>query len=417
MKEYKGMRTVTPREHKQLTRILNGWIAAGEAYGFQQYKTPILDPAELYEDKTSEEIVREQTYRFTDRAGRDVILRPEITPGVSRMMVDLQKHRVIRSPYKVFSIGSVFRYEKPQHGRTREHIQFNVDIFGESSAWAESEVIEIACDSLKRIGFRCEDFVVRLNDRHAVEKTLIDVGISGNMLPDVLRLFDRRKKMAVATFSREMKKITNISLDTIDKAMLHPTQRVQEVVNLLPEGIAAEYDPSVIRGFDYYTGIIFEIFTKDKKIASRSVAGGGRYDRLIESYGGSPLPAVGFGMGDIVLADCLEKIGSEDALPTTPVIVCATSEHATAYAQNLCRIMRSDFVDRKTDTHFPVSFIGTVPEKKLTDRYKRCEKDGVQYVIAADEQGNISARILASRKTKKSKTLGVIMRYIQKKKP
>ena len=120
----KGMRVFSPQEHEKLAQVLRGWTDAAVAYGFRQYKTSVLESADIYTDKTSEEIMSEQTYQFTDRGGRDVLLRPEITPGVSTMTVDLQKKRMFKTPFKVFSIGSVFRYENTQKGRSREHIQF-----------------------------------------------------------------------------------------------------------------------------------------------------------------------------------------------------------------------------------------------------------------------------------------------------
>ena len=306
----KGMRVFPPKEHEKLSQVLNGWTEAAVVHGFLQYKTSVLESVDIYADKTSEEIMREQTYRFTDRGGREVLLRPEITPGVSTMVVDLQKNRKLIQPFKVFSIGSVFRYENTQKGRSREHIQFNVDLFGDESAWADAEVIEVAFTSIEKIGFQKSDFIVRLNDRASMQQTIADLGIPTDSIKEVLRLLDKRDKISEKEFEKELSAygVTSVALDD---SLQEPPKRIREVIELLSESVPAEYDPKIVRGFDYYTGMVFEIYAKDRTTASRSVTGGGRYDALIESYGGDPLPAVGFGMGDVVLLDCAEAFGIE----------------------------------------------------------------------------------------------------------
>ena len=303
----KGMRVFPPKEHEKLSQVLAGWVGASTAYGFLQYKTSVLESVDIYLDKTSDEIMREQTYRFTDRGGRDVLLRPEITPGVSNMVVELQKNRAFHSPLKVFSIGSVFRYENTQKGRSREHIQLNVDIFGDDSAWTDAEVIAVAFGSLEKMGFQKSDFIVYLNDRSSMEERLSELGLPEKSLREMLRLLDKRDKISEKEFADELSSY-NITVTALDDALNETPKRVREIMTLLPSDIPTEYNPKIVRGFDYYTGMVFEIYAKEKKIASRSVTGGGRYDTLIESYGGDPLPAVGFGMGDVVVLDCLEAI-------------------------------------------------------------------------------------------------------------
>ena len=320
----KGMRVFTPDEHTKLAQVLHGWVDAAVLCGFRQYKTSVLESADIYTDKTSEEIMREQTYRFTDRGGRDVLLRPEITPGVSTMVVDLQKKRAFKPPFKIFSIGSVFRYENTQKGRSREHIQYNVDIFGSDAVWADAEVITVAFTALEKIGFQVKDFVVRLNDRATMEQVLTNFGLSENALQEVMRLLDKKGKMNRKEFAEHLSAydITDVALDD---ALREIPERVREVMELLPDTISAEYDPNIVRGFDYYTGIVFEIYAKDQKIAPRSVAGGGRYDTLIASYGGNPLPAIGFGMGDVVLLDCLEAYNLKTSEAGIVIALCVTN--------------------------------------------------------------------------------------------
>ena len=411
MKEYKGMRIFQPNEHKKLARILKGWMQAATARGFQQYKTSVLDPIELYEGKTSEEIMREQTYRFTDRGGREVVLRPEITPGVSSMVVEMQNKRTLQTPLKVFTIGSVFRYENPQKGRKREHIQYNVDIFGEPAAWAEAEVIEVAFAAIEDIGLKKSDFEVRINDRSAMKTVLTDLGIKEEKMPEVLRLLDRREKMDESAFNDELGTLLDIdrSANTIDNELQKTPERVDEVINLLPKDISAEYDPKIIRGFDYYTGIVFEIFAKDKNRASRSITGGGRYDNLIETYGGTPLPAVGFGMGDVTLADCMQELDIKtDSEEMTTVVLCTTAKDMVKKAYAIGEKWRSGAKE-----HFTVSFIGFVPKKKLTDIYKRHE-ERARFVVSLDENNTLHARMLAKQETVESNDHNFIAYHLYK---
>ena len=377
-----------PKEHIKLSQILNGWVDAASTYGFLQYKTSVLESADLYTDKTSEEIMREQTYRFTDRGGRDVLLRPEITPGVSSMVVKMQKNRLFRSPLKVFSIGSVFRYENTQKGRSREHIQFNADIFGDDSAWTDTEIITVAFAALEKIGFQKKDFVIYLNDRSSVEQILAELGIPDESLREVLRLLDKRDKVSEKEFAEQLS-LYNITATALDDALEEAPQRVRSVMTLLPQDITAEYNPKIVRGFDYYTGMVFEIYTKNQKIAQRSVAGGGRYDTLIESYGGSPLPAIGFGMGDVVLLDCLEAFSVAQTIVENSAITYVTDEQMIAKGIQTSNDLRQ---------YLPVSFIGTVNEKKISDMYKYYEQMKVQYSIGI-EGGLFSVRKLSERHT------------------
>ena len=365
--------------------------------GFEQYKTPLLDPVELYENKSSDEIISEQTYRFTDRGGREVLLRPEITPGVSAMVTTMQKSRVLPAPFKGFTVGSVFRYEKPQKGRAREHIQFNADIFGVDAVWADTEVIEVIFDALMRMGLEKRNFVVRINDRRAVSSALTATGVSETELQNALRLLDRRDKMEKEVFEKKLHATANTSVTTLDRVLRKEPESVTELISLLPSDIAAEYNPGIVRGFDYYTGIVFEVYAKDAALAPRSVAGGGRYDNLIASYGGKPLSAVGFGMGDVTLLDCLEAFDIPAPERKTMIAVCTTDEVAGAYTEYRAA--------RQTDA----AFIGSVNGKKMSDTYKRCERGGFSYVVCT-EKDSVLIRDLMTRETKKVKTLDEALR-------
>ena len=396
----KGMRVFPPQEHEKLAQVLQGWTDAAMVYGFRQYKTSVLESIDIYADKTSEEIMSEQTYRFTDRGGRDVLLRPEITPGVSTMVVDLQKKRGFKPPFKVFSIGSVFRYENTQKGRSREHIQFNVDLFGDDTAWADAEVIAVAFEAIEKIGFQKSDFVVRLNDRSALESALITLGLPERSLRDVLRLLDRRDKLSEKEFAAQLS-AHDITAVALDDALSEVPETVRKVMELLSNTVSALYDPKIIRGFDYYTGVVFEIYAKDSKTASRSVAGGGRYNTLIESYGGDPLPAVGFGMGDVVLLDCLEAFG----ITTVP-----SSADAVFYVYDEQNMLQGVQAVAELRQHMSVSFIGVMPDKKRSDRYKYYEQLGTQYAVGLGD-GGFEIRVLQTRQTEMRNTMEEVVDF------
>ena len=403
MKEYKGMRVFPPDEYRNLALILSGWTDAARSYGFRQYATPLIDPIELYTDKTSDEILRKQTYRFNDRAGRDVVLRPEITPGMCSMVLNMQKNRTLRTPFRGFTIGSVFRYENPQKGRTREHRQFNADIFGEKELWAEAEVIQVIFTALKNIGFRKNDFTVRINDRSGINTALEDLGVRHDTAREVLGLLDGRGKTDPEVFETELKAL-GIDADDLDNRLNEPPESVQKLTEMLTD-IPAVYDPRVIRGFNYYTGIVFEVFSKNREYAPRSVAGGGRYDTLIESYGGSPTGAVGFGMGDVTLLDCL-------AARNTPVpkeevtVVYALTDTADAYRR---------YEKIRGQLLFP-AFIGAVPREKTGGMYKKYEEEGARYAIGIDGK-TFAIREMKTRKTVTVKTEEEVIRHIRPRTP
>ena len=372
------MRVFPPDDYHRLSHILESWRKTAHSYGYQEYQTPLIDPVDLYTDKTSDEIVREQTYTFTDRGGRDVLLRPEITPGASAMIADLQEKRKVQTPLKTFSIGSVFRYERTQRGRSREHIQFNADIFGESDPWADAEVISVAFSALTAAGLSPGDIIVRINDRRALETTLTDLGVAEKDRSAVTRLLDRREKTEPEDFEKEMQRCTDVSPASIDKALTDEPKTVTTVRELLHADINAVYDPLIVRGFDYYTGIVFEFFAADQSIMQRSLVGGGRYDHLIESYGGSALPAVGFGMGDTVLLDCLEAYNTQSAQHAPFVALYTDSDTHIPEAKQTAELIRATI---------PTTFLGTVPKNKQSAMHKRHAGRGASFIVRHDSSG------------------------------
>ncbi len=297
---YKGVRDFYPDDWARMNALFARMRQTLALWGYEEYNASLLERAELYEAKTSEEIVNEQTYTFVDRGERRVTLRPEMTPTLARMIAG--KRRELVFPLRWFSIPNIFRYERPQKGRLREHYQLNVDLIGVASDEADIEIIKIAYELLKTLGAKESDFIIRVNSRAILTAACKITGLNAEATRAYLHLLDKKSKMTSDVFEAARN-----SISTKDPLSLIESKEIEAFIATLKErGIGnAVFDPTLTRGFDYYTGIIFEIF--DTNPANpRALFGGGRFDKLIALFGGEPIPAVGFGMGDVTLADFLE---------------------------------------------------------------------------------------------------------------
>jgi histidyl-tRNA synthetase len=259
---------------------------------------------ELYTEKSGEEIVG-QLYHFQDKGEREVALRPEMTPTLARMVAS--QHRNYRKPIKWFSVPRLFRYERPQKGRHREHYQWNCDMVGEKSAMAEAELIGTLCLGLSLLGLNSQDVVVRVSDRSWWDTFLEKHGVGEKERPSILRTLDR---LDGATAEQRREKLGALAgaVEEVWQGKSEDSAALREVhkgVKALGYGGWCETDYRVVRGLAYYTGVVFEVHDRAEKL--RAVAGGGRYDDLLKRLGGEDLPAVGFGMGDAVLAELLRE--------------------------------------------------------------------------------------------------------------
>lgn len=291
-------------------RVFAGWRRVAARYGFSEYDGPPLEPLELYTLKSGDEIVG-QLYNFTDKGGREIALRPELTPTLARMIA--AHHRQYKKPIKWFSIPQLFRYERQQKGRLREHFQLNADIVGEADPTADAELIALLIDSLREFGLTARDFVVRLSSRAAWEE------FYRSRSQDPARAYEFYQ--AVDKLERESPEKTNQTLKqlgfTVDEvrgfiSAARPTPELEFILNdLSARGLSdfVRIDYGIVRGLAYYTGPVFEAF--DLKGEFRAIAGGGRYDSLIKLISGGKvdLPALGFGMGDVVLTRLLDRQG------------------------------------------------------------------------------------------------------------
>lgn len=290
---YKGVRDFYPEDMAVQNYIFDVWKKTAKSFGYEEYTASLLEPAELYETKSSTEIVNEQMFTFTDRGDRKVALRPEMTPTLARMIAARRKS--LKFPLRWFSIPNVFRYEKPQRGRKREHWQLNCDVMGIAGVEAEVEIISLAHSIMKAFGAKDEDFEIKINDRAILNEKF------GN--PELIRLLDRKDKMPSEEFEQKWLEIGGIEFDNDIK----PNETISTILkNLDEKGIKnVVFTPTITRGFDYYTGMVFEVFDTSPE-NNRSLFGGGRYDNLLEIFGVEPVPTIGFGMGDVTISDFLE---------------------------------------------------------------------------------------------------------------
>jgi histidyl-tRNA synthetase len=308
------------------------WRDVARRYGFVEYDGPPLEPLELYTKKSGEEIVG-QLYNFTDKGDRQVALRPEMTPTLARMVA--AKANAMRKPIRWFSIPQLFRYERQQKGRLREHFQLNVDIIGEASVAADAELLAVAIDVMRAVGLGPNDVRARVSDRRLLTAVLSEVGVTKAELPTVFAAIDKtgreprevtvgKVEKAVASESarqgvaRILEKSTDLNALAAEfrhsPRVMEEITRMREYTNFLDSlgvGDWIDFDLSIVRGLAYYTGKVFELF--DAKGEFRAICGGGRYDDLLSTIGGVDLPALGFGMGDVVLTELLR---SRDLLPT-----------------------------------------------------------------------------------------------------
>ena len=300
---YKGVRDFYPTDWSRLEAMFTRVRQTLLAWGYEEYNASPLERAELYEAKTSEEIVNEQTYTFTDRGDRRVTLRPEMTPTLARMVAG--KRRELALPLRWFSIGNRFRYERPQKGRLREFYQVDVDLVGAPEGEPDIEIVRLASELLKAFGATEKDFVIRINSRALLNAACAAAGLSGDRARHYLRLLDKKSRMRPEEF-----KIASEAISKKDPlSLIDPKPLEKFVATLKGRGIGnAVVDPSITRGFDYYTGMVFEVF--DTNPANpRAMFGGGRYDDLLALFNGESIPAVGFGIGEVTLGNFLETHG------------------------------------------------------------------------------------------------------------
>jgi histidyl-tRNA synthetase len=390
LEPYKGTRDFYPEDQFVQNYIFGIWRKVAESYGYLEYNSSILEETDLYRAKSGEEIINEQTYSFTDRGGRDVTIRPEMTPTVARMVA--QKRRELSFPLRWYTIPNLFRYERPQRGRLREHWQFNCDIFGVDSLTADVEIVSLAYDIMKAFGAKEENFEIKINSRKFLNFLADEyLKISPEQKHQVFKLIDRMNKMASAEFEAAGVEIIKDKFSKLKQVLttknpaelpkeLSESEGVADILNILNslknKGVAnAVFDPTVMRGFDYYTGTVFEMYDTNPK-NPRALFGGGRYDDLVGIFGVEKVSGIGFGWGDVTTRDFLETYNLlPEYHPPVQLYICHL-EGFLQQANQLASELRKQGVNVEVD----------LTERQVSKQVKTADKEKIPFVLVVGEE-------------------------------
>ena len=312
----KGTRDFYPKQMAIRVWLYNTMREVAESFGYQEYEAPILESLDLYAAKSGDELVREQSYVFTDRGGSEITLRPELTPSLARMIA--QKQNELNFPVRWWSFGPFWRYERPQKGRTREFFQWNVDMLGVASPEADAENAAVLATFFQRVGLTPQQVLIKVNNRRLLDDRYDALDIPADQRSAVSSWIDRRDKLTPEAWTEYGKdiglspeQITKVKELLADKDLWKQSAELTRffaAIDALGLSDYIVFDPSIIRGLLYYTGTVFEAWEVGGDI-KRSILGGGRYDNLTRDVGGDPIPGVGFAMGDVVIGLILEKYG------------------------------------------------------------------------------------------------------------
>lgn len=416
---YRGTRDFFPKEMRLRNFIFSKMAEVSELFAYEPYDGPLLEEVDLYRAKSGEELINEQIYSFTDRGDREVAIRPEMTPTLARMVA--QVHREVAKPLRWYAIPNLMRYEKPQKGRLREFYQYNADIFG-AGQHGEVEIIQLAVAIIKSFGATSEHFEVLVNDRRFVDLVFEGlIGLEAAPTKKLYKLVDAKNKMAPEKFAAEVRVLTNDenkakifeefvglasindvktfvtkyfvdnSLSDIFLAKLAGTEsigdhviekHVQPLVAIFEkfeeQGMSdyVKFDPSIVRGLDYYTGVVFEIFDKHPE-NRRAIAGGGSYANLLQIFNESPLEGVGIGLGEVPLKDFLEahKLMPDFTKVNLDYFVAYTNPEGEKAASQIAQALRAK--NKKVEL-----FFGDAKPKKI---FTYSEKKNFNFVVIVGE--------------------------------
>jgi histidyl-tRNA synthetase len=400
----RGTRDFLPAEMSVRTQVFGHLYDVIERYGFLRYDGPILEPAEIYELKSGQEIADQQLYTLVDKGGRRLALRPEMTPSVARMIAGTAKS--LQFPVRWYSHPNCHRYEKPQRGRVREHWQINVDIFGSESPNTEIEIFELIHDMMAELGAAEDMFEIRANDRNLLSAALTDiVAVTPVQLPEVFALVDRwekypREKLAesaeaIGLSDKQFEKLTETlgaGVALLDE-LPEPVKEASNLVHVLKTDAAklVRFDPMIVRGLAYYTSTVFEVFDTSPE-NRRALFGGGAYSDLAGMFTPQQIPGIGFGMGDVTLMDFLQTHGlAPEPRSEVDVVVVPVSEELADKARAVASRLRK--AGLRTSTPLELRKLG----KELT----RADKAGARAVVIVGQEdwdaGNVTIRNLSTR--------------------
>ena len=411
----KGTRDFYPEQMAIRVWLYNTMREVAESFGYLEYEAPILESLELYAAKSGDELVKEQSYVFTDRGGSEVTLRPELTPSLARMIA--QKQNELSFPVRWWSFGPFWRYERPQKGRTREFFQWNVDMLGVALPEADAENAAVLATFFQRVGLSPAQVIIKVNNRRLIDDRFDALDVPGDKRPAVSSWIDRREKMSpeswmdygneIGLSPEQINKIKEMLADKELWKLSSELTRFFAVIEALNLSPFFQFDASIMRGLLYYTGTVFEAWEVGGDI-KRSILGGGRYDNLTRDVGGDPIPGVGFAMGDVVISLILEKY---DLLPQdlqvnpAPVLVTVFDEERLLESFKLASELRRAGLN-----------VICYPEAiKLQKQFRYADRIGarVTLVLGPDEveQGRVAVKNLGKSEqvsVARSEVLGTI---------
>ncbi len=393
---YKGTRDYYPEDKRVQNYIFNTWRKIAERHGYQEYGAPMIEPLEVYTAKSGQELASEQTYSFVDRGDRVVAIRPEMTPSISRMVA--ARRQELGYPARLYSIANFMRYERPQRGREREFWQLNADIFGVEGVLADAEIIGLAHEIMAALKAADDMYVIRINNRNLINHMMSSyLGLDAVGSQMMMKLFDRKEKISADDFAQQAAEIFGneqaeqglrkmsqlVAATTMAElpAELHEVAAVKEIEELFEQldlaGVKnAKFDVTLMRGLDYYTGMVFEVFDLHPD-NNRAMFGGGRYDGLVGLFGAEPIPTVGFAPG---LTTTELFLRSHDLLPTlssTTEVGIVVVDDSLKDALEVARKLRAEGVNVEVD----------ISERKLDRQIKAVIKKEIPYIVfvGADE--------------------------------
>jgi histidyl-tRNA synthetase len=393
----KGTRDFYPEDMRLRTWLFDQWRDVAKTYGFSEYDAPVLESESLYTRKAGEEVTQ-QLYNFVDKGDRNVSLRPEMTPSLARMV--MAKKGGLTMPLKWFSLPQCWRYERMTRGRRREHFQWNMDIWGVAGEEADAELLSAMVTFFKKVGLTSEDVGIKVNSRLVIAEVLTELGIPPEKFAATCVLVDKLDKVPLDAIQGDLEelgldrsvveKLTQVltvkTVDAIKETLGEDSPAVQQLTKLMTlcEAYGIEdwiiFDASVVRGLAYYTGVVFEAF--DRRGELRAIAGGGRYDKLLETFGGDPTPAAGFGFGDAVIVELLKERNILPSFDSTGIdtVVFAMDESLYSVALKVATTLRA--AGQSVDL--------VLEPKKPKWCFKHAHRIGAKYcaIVGADEYAN-----------------------------
>jgi histidyl-tRNA synthetase len=393
-----GFRDFFPEDCARRNYIVATWREVARRYGFVEYDGPLLEPAELYRKKSGGELLG-QLFEFTDKGERNVAIRPEMTPTLARMVI--ARERDYKKPLRWFSASQFFRYEKPQKGRLREFYQLNCDIIGESSIAADAEMLAMTIDLLRAFGLTEADFVLRVSDREAWLAFLRAKGVDDSRAGDFLPIIDKLEREGDEAVSAKLAPF-GLTVGEVRDFIANPGGHFEKFNALAAEldarGMTPYYqlDPTIVRGLAYYTGVVFEVFDRGRTL--RAVAGGGRYDNLVSvmSDGRLSLPAFGFGMGDVTLAQLIELSPGATARMQSAMAREAAADLYVIIAKEALRPQALGLIQQLRDLGLRLDF--PLAPAKVGKQFQAAEQAGARLaLLIGDEWPQVKIKTLATR--------------------